>query len=66
MSKESKKDKDMCPMHNPVTLCPMLERLSKVEEAISWLKKEYTIQIVFTTATFLSVLGLILKIGGII
>lgn len=60
MSKESKKDKNTCPIHNPVTLCPLLERLSKVEEAVSWLKKGYWIQVGISGASFITVVGFII------
>lgn len=66
------KDDFVCPLSkdNPHT-CVLAETMEIMKERtlqnkidISWLKKGYTIQILIGTGTFLSVLGILIKLLG--
>ena len=72
--------KEECKNANSNPLCPYLSRINYMEKKlveiktdvsglkvdVSWLKKGYWLQTLTSVGTFLTVLGLVLKIIGVI
>jgi len=46
--------------------CPFYEKITKMENDISWLKKGYWLQALLGVGTFITVITLILRLLGVI